>query len=64
MTSKKLTGHTPFQLVYGKEVVMLMEYIVPILRITVITEMINVCAIEEILLQLLQLEEDRFLVRY
>jgi transposase InsO family protein len=28
-TSKKLTGHTPFRLVYGKEAVMPMEFILP-----------------------------------
>ena len=28
-TCKKLTGHTPFILVYGQEVVMPMEYIIP-----------------------------------
>ena len=35
MTCKKLTAHTPFHLVYGHEVVMPMEYIVPSLRIVV-----------------------------
>ncbi len=38
-TCKKLIGHTPFSLVYGQEVVMPMEYIVPSLRIAQITEM-------------------------
>jgi len=33
MTCKKLIGQTPFQLVYGKEAVMLMEYIIPSLQI-------------------------------
>lgn len=32
-TCKKLTGHTPFRLVYKKEVAVPMEYIVPSLRI-------------------------------
>jgi hypothetical protein len=35
--SKKLTGNTPFILVYGQETVMLMEFIVPILRIATLT---------------------------
>ena len=42
MTCKKLTGHTPFHLVYGQEVLMPMEYIVPSLRIRTITEMRDV----------------------
>ena len=41
-----------------------MEYIVPSLRIDAITEMIDLGAIEEILSQLLQLEEDLFMVGY
>ena len=32
-TCKKLTGHTPFSLVYGQEAVMPMEYIIPSLII-------------------------------
>ena len=32
-TCKRLTRHTPFKLVYGKELVMTIEYIVSILRI-------------------------------
>ena len=36
-TCKNLIGHTPFHLVYGQEVVMSMEHIVPSLRIVVIT---------------------------
>ena len=38
-TCKKLTGHTPFSLVYGQEAVMPMEYIIPIFRVAQITEM-------------------------
>ena len=38
-TCKILTGKTPFKLVYGKEAVMPMEYIVPSLRITATTGM-------------------------
>ena len=47
MTCKRLTGRTPFWLVYGKVVVMPMEYIVPSLRIAAITKMIDSGAIEE-----------------
>ena len=46
MTCKNLTGHTPFILVYGKEVVMPIEYIVPSLRIAAIIEMKYAGAIE------------------
>ena len=38
-TCKKLTGHNPFKLTYGQEVVMPMEYIVPSLRIAALTDM-------------------------
>ena len=41
-----LIGQTPFRLVYGQEVVMPMEYIVPSLRVTVLTEMIDVDVVE------------------
>ena len=52
-TCKKLTDQTPFLLVYGQEVVMQMEYIVPSLRITAITEMIDVDVFEKRLQQLI-----------
>ena len=42
-----MTGKTPFWLVYGQEVCMPMEYIVPSLRIVAITEMIDIGALEE-----------------
>jgi len=32
-TCKKLTGQTPFRLVYGVEAIIAMEYIIPSLRI-------------------------------
>jgi len=53
-TCKKLTGQTPFRLVYGVEVVMPMEYIM-------LTGMTNHGALEERLAQLDELEEERFL---
>ena len=46
-TCKRLTGHTPFKLVYGKEAVMPMEYIVPFLCIAKITGMDDEAALEE-----------------
>ena len=58
---KKLTGHTPFWLVYGMDDVMLMEYIVPSLCIATFTGMEDRRALENRLMQLTELEEGRFL---
>ena len=55
-TYKKLTGYTSFRLVFGQKVVMPMEYIVPSLIITTITNMADNNIMEEILEQLLALE--------
>eukprot|EP00253_Pinus_taeda_P014229 PITA_14229 len=63
-TCKKLMGQTPFQLVYGAEVVMSMEYIIPSLRIEVLTGMTDREALEERLTQLEELEEERFLAGF
>ena len=41
-----------------------MEYIVPKLRIVVITQMTDVGAIKEILSQLIELEEEHFVAGY
>ena len=46
-TCNKLIGRTQFRLVYGQEVVMPMEYIVPSLRIVVITKIMDVGATKE-----------------
>ena len=43
---------------------MLMDYILQSLRIVVIIEMTNIVVIEERLSQLIQLEEDSFVVGY
>lgn len=63
-TCKKLTGKTPFILVYGVEVVVPMEYIVPTQCIAAFTIMENRKALEERLVQLMVLEEDRFLAGF
>ena len=63
-TCKQLTRHTPFSLVYGQEVVMPMEYIIPSLRIAQITEMADTYTMNERLAQLLTLEEDRFITGF
>ena len=64
MTCKKLTGHTPFSLVYGQEAVMPMEYIMPSLRIAQITGIIDTDTTNERLAQLLALKEDRFIAGF
>ena len=46
-TCKRLTGQTPFKLVYGKEAVMPMEYIVPSLHITATTGMDDATTLDE-----------------
>jgi hypothetical protein len=47
-TSKKLTGKTHFRLVYGKEAVISMEFILPSLRVATITDLSDSGAVEEI----------------
>jgi hypothetical protein len=54
-TSKKLTGQTPFRLVYGQEVVMPMEFIVPSLCIVALTELTDFGAVEKRLSELVEL---------
>ena len=63
-TCKKLTGHTPFRLVYGQEAVMPMEYIVPSLRISAFTEMDDPNIITERMTKILELEEDIFIAGF
>jgi hypothetical protein len=54
-TNMKLTGKSPFRLVYGHEAMMPMEFIVPSLCIVSITELSDMGEIEEILAQLVSL---------
>ena len=54
-TCKRLTGQTPFKLVYGQEAIIPMEYIVPSLRISMTTRMDDAKALEESVAQLVQL---------
>jgi len=60
-TCKKLTMQTPFKLVYGLEVVVPMEYLVPIVAFT---DMDDTDIVQERLVQLFELEEDRFIVEF
>ena len=59
-----MTGQTPFKLTYGQEVVMPMEYIIPSLKIVVLTDLAYEETVEERLLHLVELEEDRFVVGF
>jgi len=59
-TFKKLTGKTPFRLVYGQEFVMPVEYLVPSMCIATLTNLSNSSVEAEIMSQLLELEEDKF----
>jgi hypothetical protein len=46
-TCKKLTMQTPFKLVYGLEVVVPMEYLVPSLSIATFTDMDDIGIVQE-----------------
>jgi hypothetical protein len=63
-TCKKLTMQTPFKLVYGLEAVVPMEYLVPSLRIATFTDMDDTGAVQDRLSQLVELEEDIFIVGF
>jgi len=63
-TFKKMIGQKPFGLVYGIEVVMPMEYIMPSMHISTFTSMVDHKVLEDWLVQLMELEEDRFLVGF
>jgi transposase InsO family protein len=63
-TCKKLTGQTQFRLVYGQEVVVPLDYLVPSIRIEEITNMTEEDVAQEILDQLMELEEDKILARF
>ena len=63
-TCKKLTGHTPFRLVYGQEAIMPMEYIVPSLKTSAFTKMDDPTIMTERLTKILELEEDRFIAGF
>ena len=61
---KKFTRKKPFRMVCGKEAIMTMEYIVPSLRIATFTNMEEPDIMEECLVQLVALEEDRFIANF
>ena len=61
---KKLMRKTPFRMVYGKEAIMPMEYIVPSLHIEAFTNMAEPDIMEECLAQMVALEEDSFIANF
>jgi hypothetical protein len=63
-TCKKLTGQTPFILVYGQEAVFPLEVLVPSLCIAVITNMTERGVVQERLSQLMNMEEERILAGF
>jgi len=63
-TCKTLIGHTPFRLVYDQEAIVFMEFLVTILRIATFTDMDDSGVEVEHMSQLLELEEDRFIVGF
>jgi hypothetical protein len=63
-TCKKLTMQTSFKLVYGLEVVVPIEYLVPRLIIASFKDMDDIGVVQERLAQLVELEEDRFIVGF
>ena len=63
-TCKKLIEQTPFKLAYGQEAIMLMEYVVPSLKIVALTDLEDEEIVEERLLHLVELEEDRFVAGF
>jgi hypothetical protein len=52
---------THFKLVYGLDVVLPMEYLVPSLRIAAFIDMDDTSIVQERIAQLVELEEDRFI---
>jgi transposase InsO family protein len=63
-TCKKLTGHTPFKLVYGQEAVVPLEFLVPSLCVATITHMTERGTVQERLNQLMTMEEDQILAGF
>ena len=59
-----MTGHTPFRFAYGQEAIMPMEYIVPSLRVAILTNMVDEDSLKERILHLLSLEEHHFIAGF
>jgi transposase InsO family protein len=63
-TTKKLHKYMPFQLVYGKEVVVNVEFITPSLYIAHITHMLVEESVAQRLVELQELKETKFLADF
>ena len=63
-TCKKLIGNTPFRLVYGQEVIIPLEFLVPSLRVETITNMTKRGTLHERLNQIMEMEEDMILAGF
>jgi hypothetical protein len=63
-TCKKMKMKTPFKLVYGLEVVVPMEYLVPNLRIEAFIGMDDTGIVQDRIAQLAELEEDMFIAGF
>jgi hypothetical protein len=61
---KRLTKCTLFILVYGKEVVMPLEFVVPSLRVSLTTQMTNDQSLQHRLDELMELEEDQIMAGF
>jgi transposase InsO family protein len=63
-TCNKLNTQNPFKLVYDLEAVVPMEYLVPSLRIVSFTSMDDMGTFQDRVAQLMELEEERFIVGF
>ena len=63
-TCKKTTGQRPFMLVYGKEAIMLIEFVVPSLCVVATTGQTDSGIVKRIISKLMELEEDRFVTYF
>jgi hypothetical protein len=63
-TCKKLTGYTPFRLVYGHEVIVPLDYLIPSMCIPTITNMTERGTTQEKMAQVMEFKEDRNVVGF
>jgi hypothetical protein len=63
-TCKQLIRNTPFRLVYGQEAMVPLEFLVPSLRVAAIIDMTERGVVQERIIQLMNMEEDRILVGF
>jgi hypothetical protein len=63
-TCKTLIGNTPFRLLYGQELVVPLEFLVPSLRVATIINMTERGTVQERLIQLMLMEENMILAGF